>query len=120
MRQHVLLVLFFLKENQSLCELYALRNVCHYFQKSNLFYRAHVLTEMIDLILVVIICALEKSPIKITCYKLLAVVYVIRAHSLDLSRAPGPQSGFESGSQSTWELWSESGFESRMPSCKRN
>ena len=36
------------------------------------------------------------------------------------TRAPGPESGFESGSQSTWERWSESGFESTLPPCKRN
>ena len=36
------------------------------------------------------------------------------------ARAPGPESGFESGSQSTWERWSESGFESSLPPCKRN
>ena len=36
------------------------------------------------------------------------------------TRAPGPESGFESGSQSTWERWSESGFESSLPPCKRN
>ena len=33
-----------------------------------------------------------------------------------VTRAPGP----ESGSQSTWERWSESGFESSLPPCKRN
>ena len=33
------------------------------------------------------------------------------------TRAPGPKSGFESGSQSTWERWSESGFESSLPPC---
>ena len=31
-------------------------------------------------------------------------------------QAPGP----ESGSQSTWERWSESGFESSLPLCKCN
>ena len=36
------------------------------------------------------------------------------------TRAPGPESGFESGSQSTWERWSESGFESSLPPCKHN
>ena len=32
----------------------------------------------------------------------------------------GPESGFESGSQSIWERWSESGFESSTPPCKCN
>ena len=36
------------------------------------------------------------------------------------TQAPGPESGFESGSQPTWERWSESGFESSLPQCKRN
>ena len=36
------------------------------------------------------------------------------------TQAPGPESGFESGSQSTWERWSESGFESSLPPCKHN
>ena len=36
-----------------------------------------------------------------------------------LTREPGPDSGLESGSQSTWERWSESGFESRISLCKR-
>ena len=36
------------------------------------------------------------------------------------TRAPGPKSRFESGSQSTWERWSESGFESSLPPCKCN
>ena len=36
------------------------------------------------------------------------------------TRAPGPESGFKSGSQSTWERWSESAFESSLPPCKRN
>ena len=36
------------------------------------------------------------------------------------TRAPGPESGFESGSQSTWERWSEAGFESSLLPCKRN
>ena len=35
-------------------------------------------------------------------------------------RAPGPESGFESGSQSTWERWSVSGFESSLPPFKCN
>ena len=36
------------------------------------------------------------------------------------TRAPGPESRFESGSQYTWERWSESGFESTLPPCKHN
>ena len=36
------------------------------------------------------------------------------------TRAPGPESGSESGSQSTWERWSESGFESSLAPCKCN
>ena len=33
------------------------------------------------------------------------------------TRAPDPESGFKSGSQSTWERWSESGFEFSLPPC---
>ena len=36
------------------------------------------------------------------------------------TQAPGLESGFESGSQSILERWSESGFESSLPPCNRN
>ena len=36
------------------------------------------------------------------------------------TRAPGPESESESGSESTRERQSESGFESSLPPCKRN
>ena len=36
------------------------------------------------------------------------------------TRTPDPKSKLESGSQSTWERWPESGFESRIPSCERS
>ena len=39
---------------------------------------------------------------------------------IPFAQAPGPESRFESGSQSIWERWSESGFESSLPPCKHN
>ena len=44
---------------------------------------------------------LTDSSIMCTCVKLV--------RKAAFTRAPGPESGFESGSQSTWERWSESG-----------
>ena len=41
-------------------------------------------------------------------------MHVSLAPKAAFTQTPGPESGFESGSQSTWERWSESGFESSL------
>ena len=47
-------------------------------------------------------------------------LYTISTQKPRLHEHQVPNPGFESGSQSTWERWSESGFESSLPPYKRN